>query len=308
MPRTSRCGAFLLASTLLLSASLAWAAPRSPAHRRDLRHRTLAIDDESLGSLPEIRVAGGSPSVLTFPVAVKDGGALVSSVRKLFYPPTQTDKTVILVPKADLTQPAALNVSLVDGTVLSFKLLSVPDESDVQVDVQLALKSRAAPESVAALRSTIDQLRGELEELRAGSANTGATKLAALLLNENLDEPQAFERRPLRGGDKQDRLLVQARWSYRFVGLTLLVLTVENRDPQKLWVLDRAEVRLTGGAEATDLKVLASSPEMPVLAPDIAERLVVAFATPQFGPGQKLRLTLIEKDGPRRFVLDGLSP
>jgi hypothetical protein len=127
-------------------------------------------------------------------------------------------------------------------------------------------------------------------------------------VNQSLDERQVFERHPLRGGDKQSRLLVEARWIYRFLGLTYLVFTVENREPQRPWVLGRAEVRVTGSAESTDVRVLAASTEVPSLAPDAEERLVLAFETPSLAPGQKLGVTLVEKDGSRRVVLEGLSP
>ncbi len=236
MPRSSRA-ALLAAAFLLASVTAARGEPRT---RRELRHRTLTLDDQSLLSLPEIHVAGGTATILTFPVALKEGGAIVSDVRGVFYPPTQTEKTVILVPKADLRQPAALSVSLADGTVVSFKLASVAKDSDVQVDVLLALKSRAAPDSAAGMRVAMEQLRGQLDECQAGSAESGATKLAALLLAQNHDEPQAFERYVLHAGDKQSRLLVQARWMYRLLGLTYMVFTIENRDPQRPWVLARA--------------------------------------------------------------------
>jgi hypothetical protein len=215
---------------------------------------------------------------------------------------------VILVPKVDLAEPASVSISLADGTVISFKLTSVASESDVQVDVALNLKNRAAPESAVALRIALDQVRGQLDECLAGSANTGAVKLAALLVAQSVDGEQVFDRHPLHGGDKQSRLLVQARWVYRFLGLTYLVFTVENRDPQRPWVFARAEVKVAGGTDSSDVKVLAASTEVQSLAPDTEERLVVAFATPALAPGQKLSVALHEKDGSRRVVLEGLSP
>jgi uncharacterized protein (TIGR02268 family) len=283
------------------------ADPKAPA-RRELRRRTLTIDDQTLGSLPELHVAGGSATILTFEIPVRENGALVTDTRGLFHPPTQTDKTVILVPKVDLAQPAALSVTLSDGTVLSFKLVSVPKEADVQVDVILALQSRASPDSAQALRTTIEQLHGELDECQASSASAGATKLAALFLGQNLDEPQTFDRHPMRGGDKQNRLLVEARWIYRLVGLTYLVFTVENRDPAKPWVLDRAEVKLTGGGDAVDLRVLAAATETPLLAPGQGGKVVLAFKTPTQTASHRYTVTLVEKDGGRRVVLEGLSP
>lgn len=276
--------------------------------RRELRRRTITIDDASLTSVPEIRVAGGTPTILTFEVAVKEGGAVLADVRGVFYPPTQTDRTVMLVPKADLERPQPLNVSLVDGTVLTFKLVTVPAEADVQVDVAVALKERARPDSAAGLRMLNAQLRGELDECRDGAANTGATKLAALLLAQSLDQPQTFERRPLHAGDKQSRLLVEGRWVYRMLGLTYMIFTVENRDPQRSWVLDRIDVRLTGAGEAVDVRVVAAQPELPILPPGTVERVVVAFEAPPMSPSQRFKVSFHEKDGPRLVALEGITP
>jgi uncharacterized protein (TIGR02268 family) len=299
--------AAVLVSGFSADTAEAAADSRAPA-RRELRRRRLTIDDQTLGSLPELHVAGGSATILTFEIPVRENGALITDTRGLFHPPTQTDKTVILVPKADLAQPAALSVTLSDGTVLSFKLLSVPKEADVQVDVILALQSRASPDSAQALKTTIEQLRGELDECQASSATAGAAKLASLLLGQNLEEPQTFDRHALRGGDKQNRLLVEARWIYRLVGLTYLVFTVENRDPSKGWMFDRAEVKLTGAGEAVDLRVLAASAEVPILAPGQGGMVVVAFKTPGQTAAHRYTVSFLEKDGGRRVVLEGLSP
>ena len=293
---------------LLITGGSALSAEPKAQLRRELRRRTLTIDDQALGSLPELHVAGGSATILTFEIPVRDHGAIITDTRGLFHPPTQTDKTVILVPKADLAQPAALNVTLSDGTVLSFKLVSIPKEADVQVDVVLALKDRATPGSVQALKTTIEQLRGELDECQASSATAGASKIAALFLGQNLDEPQVFDRHELRGRDKQRRLLVEGRWVYRLVGLTYMVFTVENRDPVKPWALDRAEVKVAGTGEATDLRILAAASEDAVVAPGQATKVVVAFKTPPLSGSHKYTVTLLEKGGGRRVVLEGLTP
>jgi uncharacterized protein (TIGR02268 family) len=283
------------------------AEPRSPP-RRELRRRTLVIDDQTIGSLSELHVAGGSATILTFEVPVVPNGALIMDAPDLFHPPTQSDKTVILVPKVDLGRPIPLSIALTDGTALSFKMVTVPKDADVQVDVVLKLKSRAPPDSAEALRTTVAQLRGELDECRGSSASAGAAKLAALLLAQNLDEPQTFERHSMRGGDKQNRLLVEARWAYKLVGLTYLVFNVANRDPDRSWVLDRAEVKLTGGAEPTDLSVLASAGSVDVLAPGQEGKVIVAFKTPTQTTSHRFTVTFVEKDGDRRVVLEGLSP
>ena len=186
MLKGSRAGALLAACVLLGTIVPAQA---DAGERRELRRRTITIDDDTLSSVPEIRVAGGTPTILTFEVPVKDGGAVLADVRGVFYPPTQTDKTVMLVPKADLARPEPLNVSLADGTVLTFKLTTAPNEADVQVDVAIALRNHAKPDSAAALRMMNEQLRSELDECRDGAANAGATKVAALLLAQSLDQP-----------------------------------------------------------------------------------------------------------------------
>jgi uncharacterized protein (TIGR02268 family) len=295
---------------LAACAVLAWSTATGAlgADRRELRRRALTIDDATLTSVPEIHVAGGTPTILTFEVPVKEGGAVLADVRGVFYPPTQTDRTVMLVPKADLVRPEPLNVSLADGTVLTFKLVTITAEADVQVDVAVALRERARPDSAAGLRMMNEQLRSELDECRDGAANAGASKLAALLLAQSLEQPQTFERRPLHVGDKQSRLLVQGRWVYRLLGLTYMVFTVENRDPQRSWVLDHVEVRLTGGGDAVDLKVVAAQGELPILPPGTAERVVIAFQTPPMSATQRLKVSFHEKDGPRLVALEGVSP
>jgi hypothetical protein len=133
-------------------------------------------------------------------------------------------------------------------------------------------------------------------------------RLSALLLGQNLDEPQTFERHPFRGGDKQNRLLVEARWIYRFVGLTFMVFTVDNRDPDRPWVLDRVDVKLTGAGDPVDLRVIASTTDVPLVAPGEASRVVVAFRTPTRPASYRYTVTFVEKDGGRRVVLEGLSP
>lgn len=306
MPRNS-LGFLLLSAALVLPALPALAAERSPA-QRELRRRTLTIDDQSLATLPEIHVAGGDATILNFQVPVKDQGVILPNAQGTFYPLSQADRTVVLVPKADLTTPASVSVTLVDGTVLSFKLVSVPRERDVQVDVVVNLRSRGPPESAAAMQAALERLRTQLDECQGGSSAAVASRIASLLLAQDLDEREVFDRRRFRGGDKQGRLLVEARLAYRMLGLTYLVFTVENRDPERAWTLGRAEVQLTGGAEAADLRVLAATTELASLAPGVEEKVVVAFATPARTPGQRLTVSLLEKEGSRRVVLEGLSP
>ena len=259
---------------------------------RELRRRTLTLDDTSVNMLPELHLAGGIATVLTFQVPIEEGGVIPGAVKDLFYPLVQTDKTVIIVPKVDLSTPIPVSVSLKDGTVLSFKCVSVHQDADAQVDVLLALRARASQDSAAALKGIIGHLRGQLDECKATSGDAGAQKVAALLVAQSLDQPQAFERHQLHAAERQSRLLVEARWAYRLLGLTYVVLTVDNRDPERPWVLDRAEVRLGGSAESVDIQVKSAVAEYASLPSDTSERVVVSFPTPVLSKGQKLTLTL----------------
>lgn len=274
--------------------------------KRELRRRTLSINDANVSSLPEIHVAGGTATVVSFQVPLRDGGAFIADVKGLMNPLSQSERFLVLVPKKDLPAPLPLNVSLADGTVLTFKLLTIPTDADAQVDVAIDLQRSAAPDSAAALKASLVSVRAQLDECQAGSAAAGVAKIASLFIQQNLEAPQAFERHTIRGGDKQSRLLVEARWVYRLLGMTYLVLTVENRDPAKPWVLDRAEVKLLGSS-SIDVKVLSVQAELATLPPDVAEKVVVAFATPPQTARQKVSLSLIEKEGARHVVLDGLE-
>lgn len=298
-------------ATVAPVATLAAASGKAPAAearqvKRELRRRTLAINDANVSSLPEIHVAGGTATVVSFQVPLRDGGAFIADVKGLMNPLTQSERFLVLVPKKDLPAPLPLNVSLADGTVLTFKLVSTATDADAQVDVLLDLQRHAAPDSAAALKASLQSVRAQLDECQAGSAAAGVAKIATLFVQQSLEAPHAFERHAIRGGDKQSRLLVEARWVYRLLGMTYLVLTVENRDPVKPWVLDRAEVKLLGRS-TVDVKVLSVQAELATLPPDVAEKVVVAFTTPPQAARQKMSLTLLEREGARHVVLDGLE-
>ncbi len=300
-----------LFATVAPVATLAAASGRAPSAeaaqvKRELRRRTLAINDSNVSSLPEIHVAGGTATVVSFQVPLRSGGAFIADVKGLMNPLSQSDRFLVLVPKKDLPGPLPLNVSLADGTVLTFKLLTIATDADAQVDVALDLERSAAPDSAAAMKTSLVSVRAQLDECQAGSAAAGVAKIASLFIQQNLDAPHAFERHAIRGGDKQSRLLVEARWVYRLLGMTYLVLTVENRDPVKPWVLDRAEVKLLGSS-SVDVKVLSIQAELATLPPDVSEKVVVAFATPPQTARQKVSLSLLEKEGARHVVLDGLE-
>ena len=63
--------ATLAALVFLLGGGAASAAEAKAQPRRELIRRTLTIDDQALGSLPELHVAGGSATILTFEIPVR---------------------------------------------------------------------------------------------------------------------------------------------------------------------------------------------------------------------------------------------
>ena len=281
-------------------------ATPAAAVQRTMQRRTLTIDDTTVNTLPELYVAGGSATVVTFQVPIAEQGALQGSSRESFQI-AQTDRTLIIMPRTDPTGPVPLNVTLSDGTVLTFQCVASPTALDAQVDVVLALRKRAATESVAGLKARLGQLQNDLDTCRATAGDAGSAKVAALLLTQtSLDANQAFDRRPLRRTTKENRLLVEARVAYRLLGMTYIVLTVENRDPDRHWALDRASVRLTAGGAAQDLPVKTLQAENPTLPPDASELVVVAFPTVA-SPRAQVAVTLDEKDGSRSVTLSGLD-
>lgn len=304
--------AVLIASGPAWASSTRKAAGRAPVARtnlasRELRRRPLTINDANVDKLPQLHVGKGTATVVTFPSDITDGGVLVGAADDLFYPTAQTSRMFVLSPKNDLVAPVPVNVTLKDGTIVTFQALSSKTDVDVQVDVDLQLSRRASQDSPVVLRATIGSLRTQLDECRATSGDAGAQKLASLLITQNLDSPMAFDRRPLHMIEKQHRLLVEAKWAYRLLGLTYVVLNVENRDPSKSWVLDRAEATVVGGREKEDVKVSAVASEFQTLVPDQGGRIVISFPTPTTGASQRIALSLYERDGGRFITLPAMD-
>lgn len=294
-------------SGLILGVALALVASSGFAASRKLVRRTLTISDASSTSISEIHVAEGISTTLVFQVPVREDGIILADPRRsYFFPPQVIDKSILVVPKRDVPpgRNRTLTVTLADGTVLPFKLVSTRKEADLQVDVVVT----ASPDSPPALKASVAQLRSQLDECQASAGPAGITKVAALIASQDMNKPQAFtvERRNLRSIDKQSRLLVELLHAYRLFGQTYLVLTIQNRDPGKTWVLDRPEIGLMGGSQTQDVKVVTYSAELASLPPDETGKLVVVFNTPEQGPDNKFYLSLLEKNGGRHFRFDDL--
>ncbi len=290
------------------------AAPSAQAPgraKKELVRRTLTITDADLNSVSELHVAEGVPTNLTFQLPIRDGGVLLADPQGSFYPPQVMEKLVLIVPKGPMDPHAltTLTVTLDDGTILPFRLVSHASEADVQVDVVLQLRERVTPDSPVALKAANAQLRAQLDDCQATQGRAGIRNVAALLAAQDAEKPQTFivERREVRALDKQSRLLVQVRQVYRLFDYTYVVITAENRDPTKSWMLDRPEVRVSGSGEAVDAKVEAFVSEFNSLPPGEMQRIVVAFKTPEQQTGQSYTVALFEKNGNRHVQLENLS-
>jgi hypothetical protein len=245
------------------------------------------------------------------PLARGDKAVLLSSgsSEAPFEPAEFTETYVRILPRADLPAGtwASLTVSLADGNVLTFRLVSDPKEVDVRLDVDVRLRKRAAPDSPGVLRATIDQLREKLDECQSAAPAAGVAKIVSLILREK--EAQAVEMRSVRGADKQNRMLMRAQNAYRLFGYTFVVFSLQNRDDSKLWEMDRAEIRLQGAGQAIDIEVAAAAMEPATLDmnPSTVGKVVVAFKTPVQQQGQRFTIGLRERNGSRHVQLDSLE-
>ena len=289
------------------------ARPGKRVLRRPRSVQTITVTDDNFRSIPDIFVAADQPTVLLFsvPLGKEDKAVLLnSSSDVVFEPPEFSDAYVRILPHADLPPGAwaSLSVSLADGNVLSFRLVTDPKEVDVRLDVDVKLKKRATPESVEALKATLEQLRAQVDECQSTAGTAGIAKIAALVLLEK--EPQVVELRTVRGTNKQNRMLLRAHHVYRLLGYTYLVLELQNRDDSKIWELDKAELKLNGAGQAVDLEVASGAMDPPAIepSPTILGKVVVAFKTPtQQQATQRFSVLLREKNGSRHVQLDSLE-
>src|SRR5260221_5652379 len=236
------------------------AAESSPSQRKPVQ-RTIVITDENLSTVPEVHVGADWPTTLVFgtPLAKDNQAVMLARPGHEFAPPKFTDTSVILIPRKDLPADggAALTVSLSDGNILSFKLVSVASDVDLRVDIQLKLTKRAAPDSPEALKTALEQLRAQVEECQSNSAAAGVSKIGALVLAEKA--PGAVELRTIGKTDKHSRMLVTARYEYRLFGYTFVVLELQNTDDANILEFDVADVKLHGSGQAQDVQVASAA-------------------------------------------------
>ncbi len=297
---------------------LAAAPPKTPqpstpktvqAPQRKTNSRTVEVTDST--ATTELFVAAGTPCTLTFPIDVKGEQVFLVDPNNAFFPIQALGRTVIVVPKKDIPpgQKVSVTVTLSDGTLLPpFILSSSATEVDLTVEVRVSLKAKATSDSTTGLKTQVSELQSRLDECQQSAADSGAGKVAALILKQDMSKPGAFlvERHPSRNLDKQSRLLVETLVVYRLFGLSYLVLTVENRDPTKAWVLDRPEIVVAGANGSTDARVTSVASDLVSIPSGEVSKYVIAFTTPTQETGQTFRVKLLEKDGARHVSLDGI--
>jgi uncharacterized protein (TIGR02268 family) len=284
-------------------------SPRADAGTdRQVKNRVISFSDENRASVPELHLAQGVPTTLVFPLNINEATTRLADSQRLIYKPQFFKNTAVLSPKSDLPTGALipLTVGLEDGTLLSFVLRTVPAEADFQVTVEVKFQREVSPDSVEGLKQTIAQMQSRLDECQANAGSSGVSQIAALVLSQEPQSPTArtFEGHPLKGADKQSRLLVRLQHIYRLFGHSYVLLTVENRDPSRTWVLDKPEVKLIGGRESQSLKVLTFDTDLKNLPPAEVAKVVVVFDTPTQSVGQKYALTLLEKGGARHVSMN----
>lgn len=297
-------------SILVVTASLGAGPKPSPGGaKRELARRTAVVTDDTRDI--EVHLAAGNPTTILFGVKVSKIGLLDT---KNYFPDTnrqQGDRMILLWPVRDIAEGEALSmqVELADGTRLSFVLNSIPESSDLTVEVEVARKVKAAAESAPALKAQVVELQSRLDTCEQSAGEAGSKKVAEFILKQDPSKPAAFvvERHPARELDKQSRLLVETLHVYRLFDVSYLVLTIENRDPTKLWVLDRAEVSVVGGASTVEAQVISVAQELSQgIPPGEVSHLVVGFRTPEQGVEHRFTVKLLEKDGSRHVSMKDL--
>ncbi len=307
----------MLALPLVVLSVLAASPKKAPTlkmepGKRELVRRTITITDETREV--EIHVVAGGATTLRFPTKLGKH-ALVDA--KGYFPADKqgkADRLFILLPDKDIPagELVTLQLSLDDGTLLPpFLLVTQPASADLYVEVDVQLNKRAAADSAVALKTQVAELQSKLDECESAGGERGAIKVAELVLRQDWSKPVAFvvEQHPTRHLDKQSALLVQTRHVYRLFDATYVVLTVENRDPEKRWILDRAEVAVEDGSSNEQARVLDVALDLSQGVPSGEEaRVVVAFKTPTSqSVDHRYTLRLFEKAGNRHVKLEGLK-
>lgn len=278
-------------------------AKEATAGGRKVVNRTLVFDDQS--TIPEVHLAKGIPTTLSFPVKLAQ--VAVRDDEHLLYKERISNNVLVLTPKETLPkgQVVPVSVTLEDNSVLSFLAVSDPAQVDYQLAIEVKFQ-RAAPASVESLKQTIAELQSRLDELQSDSPRLAVRQITSLVLSQDPQSPAAktFTGYTLHGADKQSHLVLRVHHLYRLFRYSYLLLTVQNRDPSKVWVLDHPELRFVGSAETQTITILSFESEKQSLGPEELSKIAVAFESPAQTPGQKIIIRLVEKGGPRQAEIE----
>lgn len=290
------------------------AAPKVAAAKRPTQveaavggDRTLTITDAT--TMGEVKLAPpGQTTTLTFPIDVVPDKVVHADPKMRLFQPMAQGALIVITTKEALGPGTSvpLTVTLVDGTQLNFALIGATGPFDRFVRVELAMTERAGAGNAQRLKTQLQEVQSRLDECLHEGADEGVRKLGASILKQDLSKPDVFtvEKRAYRSGiDKQNRLLVETHYLFRLFDLTYLVITTENRDPTKPWVLERAELSAVGSSAAVDVKVTSVEQELNVIPPGEMSKMVIAFRMPQLESSQRFTLKLFEKNGSRHFEL-----
>ncbi len=304
----------ILFLALMLSAAPAPSAraPR-PAPRREFLRRVIQVTDATR-EVP-VTVSAGNATTLAFPQPINGARVVLADAHGYFggHPVDLNGNFLMLKPAKDIPagEAVAMQVTLVDGTGLPPILLSsAPGSTDLFVDIDIAFKTKASADSAIGLKAQLGELQARLDECQQSAGDKGAMKVAELVLRQDFTKPAAFvvEKHSARHLDKQSQLLVETHDVYRLFDTSFLVVSLENRDPDKLWVLERAEVSVAGGGSSVGARVLDVAQEMNQGVPPGEEaKLVVAFKTPEQTAKHSFELKLFEKAGNRHVTLSDLK-
>lgn len=284
-------------------------AKKGPAAPRELSRRSVTIDDAT----KEVPLSVGAGVVTTISFSTAVDHVILPDPKGLFDgPPQSADKVVFLRPLKELAKGSALTmqVTLTDGTSLPpFLITSSPERADLFLDVSVQLQKKASADSATALKAQLVDLMSRLDECQQSSGDRGALMVGEMVLKQDFRKPAAFvvERHSARQLDKQARLLVETRHVYRLFDTSYLVLTIENREPDRLWVFERAEVQVEGDS-TVEARVLDVAQEMSAgIPPGEEAKMVIVFRTPEQNTSHAYTLKLFEKSGNRHVVLSGLK-
>ncbi len=276
---------------------------------RQLVQREVEINDDNVNEVPMLRMAKEVPLMMTFSQPLR-GPIMLAEHEGNFAVQQQHDGVLIMAlrepnPKAVVT----LTATVEDGTMVVFSIGPDANATDVRVHVSVKLRRKATMDSPIVLKAINEELRAELDACQSISGDDGIRKVAALALQQDQGRPLAFtvERRDVRKIDKQSRLLVEVTALYRLFEHSYVVLSVKNRDPNRVWIMERPELEGRGKSGTFPLKVVTYSTEKPQLGPDEVEKIVIAYKTPEDALGDKLTIRLREKQGERHITLANLQ-